>query len=101
MSASTFKAIYLERHPQDGFTAGLRKISEAEWMHATPNASVSLNVSYSTLNYKDGLALTDSVPVVRRWPMVPGIDAVGHVTHSTHPRWKVGDVAVLNGWGAG
>lgn len=101
MQASTFKAIYLDRNPQSGFIAGLRELSEAEWIQATPNADVSLDVSYSSLNYKDGLALTDSVPVVRRWPMVPGIDAVGHVTHSTHPRWNVGDVAVLNGWGAG
>jgi acrylyl-CoA reductase (NADPH) len=58
-------------------------------------------VKYSTLNYKDGLALTNKGPVVRKWPMVPGIDGAGAVLESRHPDWKVGDAFVHNGWGVG
>ena len=66
-----------------------------------PEGDVTLQVSYSTLNYKDGLAITGRSPVVRKFPMVPGIDLVGTVIESTHPDWKTGDQAVLNGWGVG
>jgi acrylyl-CoA reductase (NADPH) len=58
-------------------------------------------VAYSTLNYKDALAITGRAPVIRSFPMVPGIDLAGTVTGSTSPRWKAGDRVVLNGWGAG
>jgi len=58
-------------------------------------------VAWSTLNYKDGLAITGKSPVVRRFPMVPGIDFAGTVTHSSHAAWKVGDKVILNGWGVG
>ena len=60
-----------------------------------------INVQYSTLNYKDGLAITGKAPVVRKFPMVPGIDFAGEVTESSDPRWKAGDQVILNGWGVG
>src|SRR5690606_30315546 len=62
---------------------------------------VLVKITHTTLNYKDGLALTGKAPVVRRWPMVPGIDFAGTVESSTHPEFKAGDDVILNGWGAG
>src|SRR5262249_49774591 len=56
---------------------------------------------WSTVNYKDGLAVTGKAPVVRRFPMIPGIDGAGVVEASSHPDWKPGDKVVLNGWGCG
>ena len=71
---------------------------------AAPDLSageVRVGVDYSTLNYKDGLAITNAAPVVRLWPMVAGIDGSGTVLESKHPDWKAGDAFVLNGWGVG
>lgn len=65
------------------------------------DGDVTVEVSHSSLNFKDGLAMTGSSPVVRRWPMIPGIDFVGRVRDSAHPDHAVGDLVVLNGWGAG
>src|SRR5262245_47129244 len=62
---------------------------------------VDVRVEYSTVNYKDGLAITGKLPVVRRFPMVPGVDFAGTVTASSHPDYKPGDRVVLNGWGVG
>ena len=85
-------------HKGDGAVdAALADIDEAR----LPAGDVLLAVEYSTLNYKDGLALTNRAPVVRQWPMVPGIDGAGTVLESTHADWKPGDRAVLNGWGVG
>ena len=66
-----------------------------------PEGDVTVRVDYSTLNYKDGLAITGKSPVVRKYPMVPGIDFAGTVEASSHPDWKPGDQVVLNGWGVG
>jgi acrylyl-CoA reductase (NADPH) len=66
-----------------------------------PEGDVTVDVAYSTLNYKDGLAITGRSPVVRKFPMVPGIDLAGLVSQSSHPDWKPGDRVVLNGWGVG
>ena len=66
-----------------------------------PSGNVTIRVGYSTLNYKDGLAITGKSPVVRKFPMVPGIDLVGEVEHSSHPDYRAGDRVVLNGWGVG
>jgi acrylyl-CoA reductase (NADPH) len=66
-----------------------------------PEGDVSIDVEYSTLNYKDGLAITGSSPVVRKFPMVPGIDLAGIVRASSNPEWKAGDRVILNGWGVG
>ena len=91
-----FKAWVLNK--VDGvFDARLREVDEAE----LPDGDVLLRVEYSSLNYKDALALTDSAPVVRKWPMVPGIDGAGVVLESRHAAWKPGDRWVVNGWGIG
>jgi acrylyl-CoA reductase (NADPH) len=95
-----FKAIYLAKDGS-GFSAGVRDLQEADLEAATPDCDVLLAVEYSTVNYKDGLALTNTSPIVRAWPMVPGIDAAGTVIASTHPGWHPGDRVILNGWGVG
>jgi acrylyl-CoA reductase (NADPH) len=95
-----FKAIYLTKD-NDQFKCRVADVSDDELNTATSGADVAINVDYSTINYKDGLALTNKAPVVRKWPMVPGIDAAGTVTDSNHPQWRVGDRVILNGWGVG
>ena len=80
-----------------GYQAELQTIDES----VLPEGDVQVQVAWSTLNYKDGLAITGKSPVVRRFPMVPGIDFAGTVTHSSHAGWKVGDKVILNGWGVG
>lgn len=77
--------------------ASLRELSETDF----PDFDVTLRVEYSSLNYKDALAMTCGAPVVRSWPMVPGIDGAGVVEKSAHPSIQVGDKVILNGWGAG
>lgn len=94
------KAILLTK--DDGqFAAGLRQVSDGDLRANTPEADVTIAVEYSTVNYKDALALTNKGPVVRKWPMVAGIDAAGTVVESADPRYAAGDSVVLNGWGAG
>jgi acrylyl-CoA reductase (NADPH) len=94
-----FEALVL--HKDDaGFRAGLETLDDARLPPLT-DGDVQIAVAYSTLNYKDGLALTDKGPVVRTWPMVPGIDGAGSVLDSRHPTWKPGDRVVHNGWGVG
>ena len=90
-----FRALMLEKN--EAFQASLKQVDEA----ALPPGDVTVQVAYSTLNYKDGLAICHKSPVVRVWPMVAGIDGAGTVTESSHPAWKVGDRVVLNGWGVG
>ena len=80
-----------------GYRAAVQAIDET----ALPEGDVTVRVNWSTLNYKDGLAITGRSPVVRRFPMVPGIDFAGTVTASTHSAWKVGDQVIHNGWGVG
>lgn len=92
-----FKALLLEKDDA-GFRAGLASLDEARLPQA---GDVLVQPAYSTLNYKDGLALTNRSPVVRVWPMVPGIDGAGTVLESTHPGWKPGDSFIHNGWGVG
>lgn len=91
-----FKGILIEKD-ESGYRAALKDIEEAQ----LPEGDVTVRVSHSTLNYKDGLAITGKVPVVRKFPMVPGIDLAGTVEHSEHPHYKVGDAVLLNGWGVG
>ncbi|MBI5926604.1 MAG: oxidoreductase [Aquabacterium sp.] len=91
-----FKGILIEKDEQ-GYRATLKDIDDA----ALPEGNVTVRVSHSTLNYKDGLAITGKSPVVRKFPMVPGIDLAGVVESSSHPEYKVGDAVVLNGWGVG
>ena len=66
-----------------------------------PSGNVKVDVIYSTLNYKDSLAITGKAPVVRKFPMIPGIDFVGRVTESNHDDYQNGDIVLLNGWGVG
>ena len=80
-----FKALVLEKNPD--FSASVRDVDD-EFL---PQGDVTLDVDYSTLNYKDGLAITQRSPVVRSWQMVAGIDGAGTVTASSHAAWKVGD----------
>ena len=90
-----FKALLLQN--ADGFKASVGQADEAQ----LPEGDVTVSVAYSTLNFKDGLAITNKSPVVRNWPMVAGIDGAGTVLESTHPDWKAGDKFVHNGWGIG
>lgn len=91
-----FKALQLNKS-EAGFLAGIVDLDEA----SLPAGDVLAQVEYSTLNYKDGLAITNKGPVVRNWPMVAGIDGAGTVLESSHAAWKAGDQFIHNGWGLG
>ena len=91
-----FNAILVERDPPP-YRASLKKLDESQ----LPEGDVTVRVEYSTLNYKDALAITGKGPVVRQFPMVPGIDFAGTVEHSGNASYKSGDKVVLNGWGVG
>jgi acrylyl-CoA reductase (NADPH) len=91
-----FNAIQLTQH--DGKTEAVVKSVEAS---ALPEGNVTVDIEYSTLNYKDGLAITGRGPIVRHWPMVPGIDFAGTVAESVSPDFKPGDKVILTGWGVG
>lgn len=91
-----FKAIVIEKADK-GQTVNLTEFDEANLMEG----DVTVRIGWSTINYKDGLAITGKAPVVRRFPMIPGIDFAGEVESSTHPDWKPGDAVILNGWGLG
>ncbi|QXH49252.1 oxidoreductase [Pseudomonas fakonensis] len=91
-----FNAILLEKHHND-YQARLATLDEAQ----LPAGDVTVRVAYSTLNFKDALAITGQSPVVRQFPMVPGIDLAGTVEASSHPAYQPGDRVLLNGWGVG
>jgi len=91
-----FKAIVVEKADK-GQTVSLTEFDEANLM----DGDVTVRIDWSTINYKDGLAITGKAPVVRRFPMIPGIDFAGEVETSSHPDWKPGDKVILNGWGTG
>lgn len=93
-----FTAILLNKNDDGTTTAQLTQLDEAQ---LPADGDVTVRVDYSTMNYKDGLAITGKAPVVRSWPMVPGIDGAGEVIASSHPDWKAGDEFILNGWGVG
>src|SRR6266568_5715790 len=93
---SSFKAIRIDKD-DSGYRAGYVDFDEADLMEG----DVDVRISHSTVNYKDGLAITGKAPVVRRFPMIPGIDFAGVVESSTNPEWKPGDPVILNGWGVG
>jgi len=92
----TFKAIVVDK-TDAGQSVALREFDENDLM----DGDVTVRVEYSTINYKDGLAIAGKAPVVRRFPMIAGIDFAGTVEQSTHPDWKAGDKVVCNGWGLG
>jgi acrylyl-CoA reductase (NADPH) len=93
---ATFKAIVIDK-AETGQSVRLTDFDEKDLM----DGDVTVRVEWSTLNYKDGLAITGKAPVVRRFPMIAGVDFAGTVESSTHPKWKPGDQVILNGWGSG
>ena len=93
----TFKAILVSRDEDKKQSVAVTELTEADLMEG----DVTVAVEATTVNYKDGLAITGKAPVVRRWPLVPGIDFAGTVLSSSHPDWKAGDRVILNGWGVG
>ncbi|MEN3754564.1 acrylyl-CoA reductase (NADPH) [Mangrovibacter yixingensis] len=93
---SQFNALLVEKDDA-GYRCTTQRLDESQ----LPDENVAIDVEYSTLNFKDGLAITGKSPVVRTFPLVPGIDLAGTVTHSAHPRFKAGDKVVLNGWSVG
>jgi acrylyl-CoA reductase (NADPH) len=92
-----FRAIVVEKAGEKGQSVSLTEFDEANLM----DGDVTVRIGWSTINYKDGLAITGKAPVVRRFPMIPGIDFAGEVESSSHPDWKAGDKVILNGWGTG
>lgn len=95
-----FRAILLEK-TADAFSASLRDLSDDDLAQHAGDGDVVVDVAHSTINYKDGLAIANRSPVVRKWPMVPGIDGAGTVVSSTHASFATGERVVLNGWGVG
>lgn len=95
--SETFKAILVSRDENKNQSVAVSELNEADLM----DGDVTVAVEATTVNYKDGLAITGKVPVIRRWPLVPGIDFAGTVVSSTHPDWNKGDRVILNGWGVG
>lgn len=93
---NTFRAILVSK-TDDGQKVEFVRLTEADLM----DGNVTIDVAHSSLNYKDGLAITGKGPIIRRWPLIPGIDLAGTVRSSTHPAWKAGDKVVLGGWGVG
>ncbi|MCX7217334.1 MAG: oxidoreductase [Burkholderiales bacterium] len=93
-----FRAILLNKNDDGSTRAELTQLDDAQ---LPAEGDVTVAVEYSTINYKDGLAITGKSPVVRKWPMVPGIDGAGKVIASSNTNWKAGDHFLLNGWGVG
>ncbi|WP_274630388.1 MDR family oxidoreductase [Arvimicrobium flavum] len=93
----TFKAILVTRGEDKSQSVGVTELTDADLMEG----DVTVRIEATTVNYKDGLAITGKAPVVRRFPLVPGIDFAGTVVSSDHPDWARGDKVILNGWGTG
>ncbi|MBB6413286.1 MDR family oxidoreductase [Mesorhizobium sangaii] len=93
----TFKAILVSRDAEKKQSVAVTDLTEADLM----DGDVTIAVEATTVNYKDGLAITGKAPVIRRWPLIPGIDFAGTVVSSSHPDWRAGDKVILNGWGVG
>jgi acrylyl-CoA reductase (NADPH) len=94
---SDFRGLLLSKDDA-GFSAQVTSIAAAD---LPADGDVVVRIEYSTLNYKDALAITNTSPIVRKWPMVAGIDGAGTVEFSSHPKWKPGDKVILNGFGVG
>lgn len=95
--SETFRAIVVDRDAEKRQSVAIKTLTDADLM----DGDVTMRIEATTVNYKDGLAITGRAPVVRRFPLIPGIDFAGTVTASAHPDWKAGDKVVLNGWGVG
>jgi acrylyl-CoA reductase (NADPH) len=94
---TTFHAIRLHKAESGATNAAIETLALSD----LPEGDVLVKVDYSTINFKDGLAITGQSPIIRKFPMTPGIDFAGSVLESTHPRFKAGDRVLLNGWGVG
>ena len=94
--ANTFKALLVSK-TETGQSAAITEMDESQLMAG----DVTIRVSHSSLNYKDGLAVTGKGPIIRQFPMIPGVDFAGIVTASQNPKWKAGDEVILQGWGVG
>lgn len=94
---TTFHAIRLHKTESGSTTAAI----ESQTLADLPEGNVLVKVDYSTINFKDGLAITGRSPIIRQFPMTPGIDFAGSVIESDSPKFKVGDRVLLNGWGVG
>lgn len=92
-----FKGIFLEKNEADEFSANFKEINE----DLMPEGDVTIEVSHSTLNFKDALAICNKSPVIRTWPMVAGIDGAGKVIDSSNQAFQIGDEVILNGFGVG
>jgi acrylyl-CoA reductase (NADPH) len=95
--SESFKAILISRDAEKRQSVAVTQLTEADLM----DGDVTVSIEATTINYKDGLAITGKAPVIRRFPLVPGIDFAGTVISSSHPGWKSGDKVILNGWGTG
>ncbi|MGY2991892.1 acrylyl-CoA reductase (NADPH) [Mesorhizobium sp. URHB0026] len=93
----TFKAILVSRDAEKKQSVAVTDLTDADLMEG----DVTIAVEATTVNYKDGLAISGKAPVIRRWPLVPGIDLAGTVISSSNPHWRKGDKVILNGWGVG
>jgi len=93
-----FTAIFLNKKDDGATEARLTRLDDTQ---LPTDGDVTVRIDYSTINYKDALAITGKSPIVRKWPMIPGIDGAGEVISSIHPEWKAGDAFILNGWGVG
>ena len=91
-----FRAIQISKTDQ-GQQVQFVELTEADLMEG----DVTVAVSHSSVNYKDGLAITGKAPIIRKFPLIPGVDFAGTVTKSSHKSWKPGDQVILNGWGVG
>lgn len=95
----SFKAIVLEKDENHGFISSIKTVSQQQLL--AQQGDTLIEVHYSSINYKDALALTNKSPVVRQWPMIPGIDGVGCVIECANGHYQKGDMVILNGWGCG
>ncbi len=98
---STFRGLLLSKSEAADCTKFSANVADIPVSDLPADGDVVVRIEYSTLNYKDGLAIANKSPVVRKWPMVAGIDGAGTVESSDHPAWKAGDKVILNGWGVG
>ena len=95
--SDTFQAVLIDQDEEKNQSVSVQSLSDADLMEG----DVTVAVEATTVNYKDGLAITGASPVVRHWPMVPGIDFAGKVIESQNSEFSVGDDVILNGWGVG
>src|SRR5690554_1582690 len=95
--AERFRAVLVSKDDDKGQSVATTQMGPEDLVEG----DVTVAVSHSTVNYKDGLAITGKMPVIRKFPMIPGIDFTGTVEASEHSDFNPGDAVILNGWGVG